>query len=471
MRARYTIVKEKLVSEKNRLFKSNNELVPVDFLNFFHFPLAIIQLNGKIIYWNSFLEDITGILFNDVSSEDVGNLIDPEQMGLTIDSLASASSLGAGDKGKIWTVKRKDGSSSERYLWTAQHLNTFSSSTRNPTFLLYGNKIQSKGNSSLEPNPEDFTLNFKKLTLLLSSTTLEAAFEAVYSFFFSSKFDGVMQFINSDNFIYLYPSGSETKNINWSHKLKRVVFSQDFTIYISGKVEIDEFDVVLRVLSLLDFNRQDIDNVVNNYLDKFAQGLAHYLRRFSIDSIEKNNSILQIVSDQDPLSGFARTMLFSQELAERVAHLLELSSVITSDSFRIENSNKFLPNIIKEFLSMDLLPPTLSIGGALNSVFVIPEVLLQSIGLLYQLIQSDEVPVISVENAKDEIDSGVVLEIKNIESIDLKFDSEKAYLSLLADKFDFNTELAILLTLLKASGCSNISCENGKLLLTIKGIS
>ncbi|MHA1621810.1 MAG: PAS domain-containing protein, partial [Candidatus Heimdallarchaeaceae archaeon] len=472
VRAKYSFIKEKLISAKSRLFKHSSELAPVDFLDLFHFPLAIIQLNGEIIYWNSFLEHITGILFNDVSSEDVSNLIDPEQIGLTIDSLASASSLSAGNKGKIWAVKRKDGSSTERYLWTALHLHAFSSSTRNPTFLLYGNQIRSAGYSVSEPNHEDFKLDFKKFTLLLSVTSFEAAFEAVYSLFLSSKFDGVMQFISPDNSIYLYPPGSDTKNVDWSHKLKRVIFQQDFTINISERIELDELDAVLRILSLLDLNRKDIDNaVVNNYIDKFAQGLAHYLRRFSIDSIEKNNSILQIVSDQDPLSGFARTMLFSQELAERVSHLLELSSIITPDAFRIENPNKFLPQIIKEFLSMDLLPPTLSIGSALNSVFVNPKVLLQSIGLLYQLIQLDEVPVISVENTKDNIDSGVVLEIKNIESIDLNFDIEKAYFSLLAGKFDFNTELAILLTLLQASGCSNISYENGKLFLTIKGIS
>ena len=92
---------------------------------------------------------------------------------------------------------------------------------------------------------------------------------------------------------------------------------------------------------------------------------------------------------------------------------------------------------------MDLLPPTLSIGSTLNSVFVNPKVLLQSIALLYRLIQLEEVPVISVENTNDDTDSGVVLEIKNVESIDLNFNPEKAYLNLLDGKFDFDTELTI----------------------------
>ena len=160
IRAKYTITREKSIAEKNRLFLSNSELIPVDFLNLFHFPIAIFQLNDNIIYWNNSLEHVTGILFNDVSSTDVANLVDPEQMGLTVDSLASASTLSTGDVGKIWAVKRKDGTSSERYLWTAVHLKRFSSSTRNPTFLFYGSLIRSSSNSILDAHQKRFETGF-----------------------------------------------------------------------------------------------------------------------------------------------------------------------------------------------------------------------------------------------------------------------------------------------------------------------
>ena len=119
---------------------------------------------------------------------------------------------------------------------------------------------------------------------------------------------------------------------------------------------------------------------------------------------------------------------------------------------------------------MNLLPPTLSIGNSLNSIFVNPKVLLHSIALLSQLIQLDEVLTISVENTEEDTTSGIVLEIENLDSINLSYDSEIAYQNLLSGKFDFDTELSILLTLLNVSGCSEISYENRNLLLKIQGI-
>ncbi|MCK5132809.1 MAG: PAS domain-containing protein [Candidatus Sabulitectum sp.] len=432
-------------------------------------PIAIVRMDGRVDHWNRAMELVCGVKAGEVDSEDVNNLIDPERSGFTLDSRASGSSLSENSLSTEWAVRRKDGSKSAEHRWNVSIVDTSSGFYGDPVFLISG--IRSDGLSSIAGDGSLDKLHGKKflknITELLSSSAHIDLLRALSQICFIIGGSGILEFSSDGEHTATFPLEADKRGHgSLSSRSSRYIQGREYHIRATSAISQETLDSVIGLLAYRDHDglaMHCLSEAIDTEIRQYSAALTGYLEKFSSDSIEQNYAILHFLDKADPLAGFARTMLYSNETASRVTYLLRLSIQISRDDFTEEYPDRFLARLHNIFAQRSLRPPSLSLSDKMPSVLIIPEVLLQCFAMLCQLVVLDGVVSFKAWRPDSLKEPGVFLTLQGLNEPFQAFSRGEILQQLESGRFNSETEAAIIFRILEAAGCSISSINRGEL--------
>ncbi len=447
-----------------------NEGLADTFFNGIPLPVAIIRMDGRVDHWNHAMELVCGVKAGEVDNEDINNLIDPEGSGLTLDShVPSGMGFSENSTSTEWAVRRKDGSKSGLHRWNVSVIDSSPGFYRDPAFLISGIPLDSHSFATGDgrSNMLQKKMLLEDITELLSASSSYDILRAVSRVCFRTGGSGVMEFSSDGEQTATFPEGRDDKgHTHWNSQLTGHIRGREYHIRVTGAVDQKTVDTVIGLLPHGDFSgaetrcsSESSDREIRGY----SAGLVNYLEQFLSDSIEQNNSILHIVDSADPLTGFARTMLYSHETASRVSRLLGVSTLIKPDDFREEYPDRFLTRLHSIFAEKGLRPPSLSLSDKMPAVMIISEVILQCFAMLCQLAVLDGVVSFEAGIADGRKERGVFLTLRGLNEPLHTLSQDEILQQLGSGRFNSGTEAAIIFRILNGAGCSLSSMENGEL--------
>ena len=434
-------------------------------------PIAIIRMDGRVDHWNRAMEQVSGVKTGEVENEDIDNLIDPERAGFTLDSHVSGSELEKDSSSAEWTVRRRDGSRSAIHRWNVSIIDSSVGYLGDPAFLVTGIASEdiSPGSDVLPSSSLERKLFLKEITELLSELSPGDVLHTLARVCFMTGGSGIIEFHSNGEFIAVFPETTDRKkDADWNFQLTRSILGIEYDIKVFG---FPTQETVNSVIDLISF--RDAGNLKARFhsepatieIQKYSTGLTDYLEKFFSDSIEQSNAMVHLVDRTDPLAGFARTMLFSQETASRVSHLLSLSILVRSGGFKEEYPDRFLARLHSVFAEKGLRPPSLSLGDKLPLVMIIPHVILHCFAILCQLAIPHGVVLFTARNADDcdEDTGGVRVILSGLNEPLQTLSQLDIHQQLGRGMFGAGTETGIIFRLLNCSGCKLLSMSNGEL--------
>ena len=439
-------------------------------------PIAIIGMDGKIDHWNRAMELVCGVNASEAGIDDVNNLIDPDGAGFTLDSRASLSTIEECSPSNEWAVIRKDRSVSPIYRWTVSVVDRSAGYCGDPAFLVSGVLAGSRScfvdeNNSLDRS--NGNIFRQTITDLLKVSNQHDVLYLLYRICILMSGAGAMEFTSKGKLVATFPVERDDSLGPLSCLISRNIEGELYQIRASNSIDQSSLDAAI---SLIEFRRVG-DSQANAFPESiqkeimdYSNGLVSYMEHFCSDSIEQNNAILHIVDKSDPLAGFARTMLYSNETASRVSHLLKLSIQLTREGFSREYPDRFLMRLHRIFSNRGLRPPSLSLVDKMPQVFIIAEVILQCFGLLCQLVVLDGVVSFKARKAGTNEEPGVLLTLEGLNDQFLAYTREKILEQLEFGRFNSETEVAIIFRLLEVAGCSLTFAGKGELVFTLKPV-
>ncbi len=438
-------------------------------------PIAIIRMDGKIDHWNRAMELVCGVNANEVGNDDVNNLIDPDGAGFTLDSRASVSSFEDSDSSNEWAVTRKDGSVSAIHRWSVSVVDRFAGYYGDPAFLVSGllsdNRSCFSGESAF-PGRSERKIFRETIGDLMTVSEQHDVLEILSRICFLMSGGGVIEF-NRNGELNAFPTERDDRYGPMGSFYERYIGGEMYQIRTTDSIDQVSLDTAISLIEFGNsggFQTNNLPGSIKTEIVDYTSGLVSYLEHFCSDSIEQNNAILHIVDKSDPLAGFARTMLYSNETASRVSHLLKLSIQVNTDSFTEEHPDRFLMRLHRTFSNLGLRPPSLSLADKMPQVFIIPEVLLQCFGLLCQLVILDSVVSFKARKAGINEEPGVLLTLTGLNDHFRTNSREKILQQLELGRFNFETEAAIIFRLLEVAGCPLTFTGRGELIFTLKPV-
>lgn len=469
VKIQYDITQEKSARSAAEKYLELNEGLANTLFNGIPLPIAIIRMDGRVDHWNHAMELVCGVKAGIVNNDDINNLIDPEGSGFTLDSRASGAGIPENSVSAEWAVRRKDGSKSGVHRWNVSVINATAGLYGDPAFLICGIPLDKNSSTTGDGrlNALQGMMLLEEITELFSASSHHETLRAISRVCFRVGGSGVMEFSNDREYTAVFPEeADEKRHTNWSFQLTRRIRGREYRIKVIGEVDQKTVDTVIDLLSCKDSSAGGahyLPETVCREIRGYSTGLGSYLEQFSSDSIEQNNSILHIVDRDDPLTGFARTMLYSHETASRVSHLLRLSILINTDDFREEYPDRFLTRLHSIFAQKGLRPPSLSLSDKMPAVIIISEVLLQCFAMLCQLAVPDSVVSFKARNAENDEGRGVLLTLDGLNEPFQTLSQDEIFQQLESGRFDSGTEAAIIFRILNGAGCSLSSVNNGEL--------
>ncbi len=452
--------KARAVAEKHLELTENFAATALDGIPL---PIAIVRADGRVDQWNRAMELVSGVAVEKVNIEDITNLIDPEGEGFSLDSRASSGDCGAKSFSTEWAVRRKDGSKSSVYRWNVTVIENPGGLYRDPSFLISGVPSISREPLIMDSgaNALQGKLFFEKIVDLLSAASQTDVLRSLSDICFLSDGEGVLEFSSDNERIASFPQGKEIEaGSSLSFQLKVNILGRQYNIRASGLVTRHTLEAVAGLLvhrdSLCTEELRNSELKIRE-ISRFSLNLAVSLEQFSSDSIEHNNAILHIVDRADPLAGFARTMLYSNETASRITHLLKLSVQTGQDNFSEVYPDRFLTKLHSVFAGKGLRPPSLALADKMPLVLIMPEILLQCFALLCQLAVIDAVVYFKTWKSEDHEAPGVFLSIQGLDESYHILSNAEIHQNLVSGRFNSETESAIIFRILEAAGCSLIS--------------
>jgi PAS domain S-box-containing protein len=451
-----------------------NDGFPEKVLDRIPLPLAIVKMDGQVVHWNQAMELVSLVKAGEVDVEDINNLVDPERRGLTLDSRVSGCDRNGRRFSSIHTVKRRDGTESEIYRWNVSIVDESTGFSGDPAFLISGVPWNSEvlpAESNEWHLLQGVTLLEKAAELLVASDQSDTL-EAVAGLCLALSGSGIIEFSSSGKRVAAFPPEAEScAQYQLSARSPASINGVDYQIRASVEVTQQTIDTVIELLfcSYRDGmqNGSEKQSTERKKL-KYLPELAVYLEQSSSVAIEQNNAILHIMDGDDPLAGFARTMLYSNETASRVTQLLRLSIQVDQMEFTEEFPDRFLGRLHGEFAETGLRPPSLSISEKVPSVFIVTEVLLQCFALLCRLSVIDDIVSFKVSKTEDNNTRGILLTLQGLNVSFGKLTEDEIRQRLTAGSFNSETEAAIVYRILQAAGCSLLSVNGGELVFLLR---
>jgi len=423
-------------------------------------PIAIVRTDGRVEHWNRAMELVSGVDAQKVGVEDITCLIDPEGEGFSLNSRASGLENRAGSLSADWSVKRRDGSTSAVHRWNVSVIEPSGSIYRDPSFLISGvPSISSESFHVNVNNPASSSHGNKFIERIVALLSAESRMDVLRSlsevcFLADGDGDGVLEFAIDSQTVAAFPHGKKIDKDNLlSFQLPVDIMGMQYNIRASGSISQHTLKAVARLLAH-GGKKLYSSELTAREIGSYSVGLAEYLEQFSSDSIEQNNAILHIVEGADPLAGFARTMLYSNETASRITNLLKLSVQINQDNFMEVYPDKFLTRLHSIFAGKGLRPPSLALADKMPPVLIMPDILLQCFALLCQLAVIDAVVRFKAWKSEDNEESGVFLSLQGLDESFQLLTSVEIHQKLESGRFNSGTEAAIIFRILEAAGCS-----------------
>ncbi len=470
IKTRNEILNEKearVFSEKK--VEHNHEL-PRKLLDGIPFPVAIIRMDEKIEQWNLAMEQVCGVGLNEAGSDHIRRLIDPDGKGYTLNTRAFELGFENNTNSRDWAVPRKDGSFSDVFRWSITVINSPVGVYAAPVFLVTG--ILSHGDSIPVGNSKVF---IKEITNLFSASSTNERLKAFSHVCFAIDGSGTIEFSCSDGFSLKNSTDSESKESEELITRSSVcIQGRNFHVKSSVSIRQEALDLVLNLFnSCNQYNLRNTSStkVIHQEMQKYSQSMAMYLKLSSAHAIEQNNAILNFVEQADPLSGFARTMLYSNETAFRVTHLLTLSILTDQFSFSNLHLNKYFSKLHGVFAEKGLRPPSLIFSDKVPSVMIVSDVVLQCFALITQLAIQDGVVSFHVRKSDIVSSPGAYLTVKSLNKSFYSMTQELILQEIESGRFGAVTEVAVLFRILKAAGCSLLSLNNGEAIFFMQATS
>ncbi len=472
-------IQNDLVSEKAARFAAEkhlelNEGFAETLLDGIPLPLAIIGMDGRIVHWNHVIENVCGVTAAEVNTYDINNLIDPDRSGFTLDSRASACSQSNRDTSCVWAVKREDGTESAVYRWNVSIVDESTGYRGEPAFLVAGVPWSSK--VAPVESREWYNLNGNDLLdrviqLFLAGTSADKL-KTLAGVCFSVSGGGILEFSAGGRPVAVFPREAENQKDNQLDFCSSAVIDEtEYQIASSSNISRETLDKAVELLLLKHGSAVDTEYTAKRValeITGYSTGLSDYLEQYSSVAIEQNNAILHVMDNDDPLAGFARTMLYSNETASRVTHVLGLTLQVNQAVFSEEYPDRFLGRLHGVFAEKGLRPPSLSIEDKIPPVTIKTEVLLKCFALLCQLAVQDGIVsfnVIKAENSHSRQE--VLLTLLGLNDSLRKLPSDKIRNRLESGRFNSETEAALIFRILEAAGCSLSSAKDGTLVFTL----
>lgn len=449
--------KARAVAEKHLELTENFAATALDGIPL---PIAIVRADGRVDQWNRAMELVSGVAAEKVTIEDITNLIDPEGEGFSLDSRASTGDYGAKSFSTEWAVRRKDGSKSSVHRWNVSVIENPGGLYRDPSFLISG--VPSISSEPLITDSRSNSLQGKlfieRIVDLFSAASQTDVLRSISEICFITDGEGILEFSSGNERIASFPQGKEIEaGSPLGFQLKASILGRQYNIRASGLVTRHTLGAAAGLLA----HRESlcVEELRNSELkireiSRFSLDLAVSLEQFSSDSIEHNNAILHIVDSADPLAGFARTMLYSNETASHIINLLKLSVQTSQDNFSEVYPDRFLTRLHSVFAGKGLRPPSLALADKMPLVLIMPEILLQCFALLCQLAVIDAVVYFKTWKSEDQEEPGVFLSIHGLDESYNTLSNAEIHQNLVSGRFNSETESAIIFRILEAAGCS-----------------
>ncbi len=436
-------------------------------------PLAIIGMDGKIVHWNHVMETVCGVKISDVDTYDIKNLIDPSGAGFTLDSRASACSQNDRSISCVWSVSREDGTQSAVYRWNISIVDESTGYRGDPAFLVAGVPWSSEvvPAESREWYNQNGNMLLDRVKQLFSAENHTDKLEKLASVCFIISDGGMLEFSTGGRSVAVCPrEAGKRQHDRLVSRSVAIIDGIEYQIAASSNISQETLERVVELLSI----KRDHEGTGNTTkrireeIIRYSTAMSEYLEKLSSVAIEQNNAILHVMNSDDPLAGFARTMLYSTETASRVTHILGLTVQVNQDFFSDEYPDKFLGRLHGIFTETGLRSPSLSIEDKIPSVAVKTEIFLKCFALLCQLAVPDD--VVSFNVSKAENGPGrqeVFLTLQGLNDSYSKLSSDEIGNRLESGMFNSETEAAIIFRILEAAGCSLSSVKGGTLVFTL----
>ncbi|MEA3266661.1 MAG: hypothetical protein U9P42_06935, partial [Candidatus Fermentibacteria bacterium] len=314
-------------------------------------------------------------------------------------------------------------------------------------------------------------LFFERIVDLLLAVSQTDVLRSLSDICFIADGEGILEFSSGNERVASFPQGKEIEaGSPHSFQLTLSILGRQYNVRASGAVSQHTLEAVAGLLvhrdSLCVEELHDSELKIKE-ISRFSLDLAVSLEQFSSDSIGHNNAILHIVDSSDPLAGFARTMLYSNETASRITHLLKLSVQTSQDNFMEVYPDRFLTRLHSVFAGKGLRPPSLALADKMPPVLIMPEILLQCFALLCQLTVIDAVVYFKTWKSEDHEEPGVFLSIQGLDESYNILSNAEIHQNLVSGRFNAETESAIIFRILDAAGCSPGSTSGADLIFSL----
>jgi PAS domain S-box-containing protein len=447
-----------------KLFE-NSEKFTDTLLNGIPLPVAIVRKDGRIEHWNRVMEQVCGVRASEVGEADLKKLIDPDDSGLTLDAMASGPWAGPGGISAEWPVKRLDGSESSVYRWHVSIIESPSGLYRDSAFLISGFP---SGRGSSNMDEEETACGKKQMFLedlkeMLSAPSPMETLRVLSRACFRLGGGGIMQFHSEGKLIASFPEGTVNgSHHHWNILTSVILMGREYDIRASGIMDPGIVNSLVDMLSSRNCRESEVSPITEAAdleIKAYSSCLTGYLERNSSYSIEQTSALLHVVDKTDPLAGFARTMLYSQETARRAAHILKLSMMISKTDFRVVCLDRFLSGLHSIFAERGQRPPALSFSDKLPDVLIVPEVVLRCLSILGELSMPDGVVFFTARNNEENSETGVHLILSGLDEPLADMPREDIIAGIESGKFDTGIEAGLIFKLLEAAGCTLITAN------------
>lgn len=426
------------------------------------FPLAIITRNGSPEYWNAAMAKLTDLNRTEVTPDDLQSFIDPAGKGFSLDSLASTDILFFGEDSMVWSVKRRDGTCSEPHRWHISILEQPQLFQGDYGFLLAA--IPAPDASDPDPGKMEKSQLCAELlgsmSVVITSTTEEEMLRSIWNI--CSRFESCrrLEFYRDGIQAASFPQQGASINAACDTVGPLLLFNGvEYEVRSTDSASISLLEPLCEMISAIRGPAEKALARSVGHREDIHQRLhlmAGYLQEFCRDSIKQSNAILTIVEEADPFSGFARTMLLSQETAARVTDLIQMAVSAGSALFRKVSLQRFMSGFPAEFAEAGIRPPSLTLSDRLPDVVIVPDIVLSAVTRLCFLKGSETVISLSVDPENTSGGTRAVLRISGLSEPVTDSEIAQGYESLKQGIFDTQVEIAILSTLLAAAGCEII---------------
>jgi len=443
--------------------KAAGDSVFTGFFSDIPFPLAMITKDGSPEYWNASMARLTGLERAEITGDDLQNLIDPDGHGLSLDSLASTDVTFFGEDSMVWSVKKRDGTFSEPHRWHVSLIEQPQLFKGDYGFLLAG--IPSYETCKPVPGRMEYRRVCLDLVNSLSkaivSRTEEDTLRSVWNICSRLEACSILKFYRDGILIAAYPDREGTSDTPCSEVGPLLlVGGVEYEVRSSSSAGFSLIEPVCEMISAIrgaDESAPAHHGDQHSEIRQRLQLMVGYMEEFCQDSIKQSNAILTIVEESDPFSGFARTMLLSQETASRVTALIRMALSAYSGVFRKVSLQRFMAGFPSAFAEIGLRPPSLTLSDRLPEVMIVPEIVFKGVTRMCHLKGSETVISFSVDPEKTIWGIRAVLKISGLSEEVTESEITDGFESLKKGIFDTNVEISILSTLLSVAGCSIMS--------------